>query len=499
MLNLKTLVLFLVIVGLLLVHILTQLPYLTQVFNFDEIDYAYQALLLLEGKGFYSISFHDRLPGIYLVYTLAGLIFREVSPIAIRFLTLFFTSSAVIIFFLITSKIFGKVVGFLSAFFFAIFIVDPSVQGHTANTETFAVAFFLFGIWLFIQKNKFLASIAPFVTGITILFRPTMIFLVFLLSFLLYKQDKKPTSRFIITAVKIATPLILTIFYMTFSGNISQFLEWTVERNANHMRIAYLGKYFIGNASFTFQNMIMDSCFFWLFGLLGVIFFAFSKDLKIKTAYFFLYASIASILFSGWFFQHYFIELVPVFSLFAGLLYAKIISFQNRFRPIILSLLFTAFLIGMVGHFIDQSAYLNDRLIKRKVVQPEDQKNTDIGYPQVLNEIQKNPDASIFVWDDIPRIYVLAKKIPVSYFSYKEPLLPNNLLPPTFNGYFPKYKIYQKQLMDELRKKFPEIVVVRKDDNFEEEKKAFPEFFQFLSNFYSGDESKFFIFYRKPI
>lgn len=496
--QLKTKLWFFLLLGLIIVHVYVQLPYISQTFTFDEIDYAFKAQLLLQGQGFHSINFHNRLPGIYLIYTASGLIFGDVTPIAVRSLTLATTSIAVVLFFLIISKTFNMIIASISALFFAIFFVDPAVEGHVANTETFAISFLLLAIWLFVQNSSLLRNLAPYVVGITLLFRPSMLFSAILFVFLIYKNFYKGSiwSLFVLIA-KIALPILLTVFFMLIAAEIIPFLDWTLFRNSVHQRTPYLEGHFIVNAGLTFRTIFADSWIFWLTGIFGLALYSFSKDYRITYARLFLVTAAASILFSGWFFPHYFIELVPIIAFFAGLAISKIVFLKTRYGAVIVFSMLILIFVGFVDYFIDQKAFVEERSIKKRVVPLEDQKIIKAGYPQVLKEIQKNSKARIFVWDESSLIYILSKRVPFSYFSYKYPLLPDNLLYPTFRGFFPKYRIYQKQLMDEIYENQPDIIVVRKTDQLEEEIKIFPEFFQYLADYYFKSEVEQFFFYRK--
>lgn len=487
---------FLAAALLLSVHVFTQFPYLAQAFYFDEVAYAVKAILLLAGKGFYSVHFHDRLPGIYGIYTLAGLLFGQVSPLAVRTITLAFTSLAVVTFFGITYKMSGLIVGLISSFLFAIFFIDPAVQGHTANTEIFAVTFFIFGVFLFLTESRFLKRVAPIVVGITLLFRPTMVFSVVLFILLTYKRGNSTGLKLLFTLLaKVAIPVIITLFLVLISGEILTFLDWQITKNSIHMKTAYFGGYFFENARFTFRQIFSNSWFFWLAAILGLISFSLTKNSKIRVAYLFFGTIILSILFSGWFFQHYFIELTPILALFAGLLISKIVSVKTRFKPLILFLLVSLVLIGFIDFYFDQRAFLENRVIQRKIAVLEDEKIKEEGYLKVVNLIKQKPELGVFVWDDSGLIYVLSERVPISFFSYKQPLLPNDLLYHTFRGYFPNYLENRERLMVELEEKSPGIIIVRKTSELDKEIKGFPEFFGYLEKRYlKKDIGKFIIY-----
>lgn len=222
-----------ILVLLLIVFVQLKLrePFSQEPLNSIEGLNGYIAQLILKGKTVYKDIFEIRPPGIFYIYSVAMKFFGD-NLLTIRDLsTLFQILNTILIFgvgyFLFKS---GQA-GLLSAFFFALFSNGPYIKGTHAHTEIFSTFFILFGISLFLIRNRkfypILLLLSGFVLGIAvpIKFSAVMIFLGLLL-WLAYEGFRKPLT----TSEQLGNPLVNSLSFLLgfliFQGVFAVFLSY---------------------------------------------------------------------------------------------------------------------------------------------------------------------------------------------------------------------------------------------------------------------------------
>lgn len=146
-----------VLLLLVVVAILTRLPWVAVPLDNDTGEHAFHARQILRGEILYG-KFHPahHLPGIYYTYVLALSLFGD-SPTAPKILLLFFVSATCILIYKMGEEFINKPTGFLGGIFYALVSSQAMFSGTTAAREHFAnlpltATMFVF-LWL-IKRNS---------------------------------------------------------------------------------------------------------------------------------------------------------------------------------------------------------------------------------------------------------------------------------------------------------------------------------------------------------
>lgn len=397
----------------------------------DEGIYEVIGVALRQGRGLYSEIWDNKPPILYLIYALF-----DGDLFSVRLASLLVGMVAVVVFFLITKKLFKNYLSIIvSNIFFVFLLATPVIEGNIANAENFMILPTLLAFYLLFcldSKRKLIPTIAAgillsfsFLTKIVAIFDFISFALILIglkffetISFTRKKisgEFRKLISGFeqeIILAVSFAVPITLTFLYFSLKGVFSDFWQASFSQNVGY--VGY-GNYFLFPMGFLILKVF-------LLVITIVLVFIFRKRLG-KTGFIvFIWTAISlfDTFFSNRPYTHYLLVLLPSIALFVGFIFEN-----KKLLLITVPLLIVIFLIvdsnfnfykrlgPYYGNFV---AYLGGKDVDK--YQNFFDSNTSRGYHIAdFVKSQLNPEENIFLWGDSAQIYVLSGKLPPGRYT----------------------------------------------------------------------------------
>ncbi|KKR24424.1 MAG: hypothetical protein UT56_C0016G0003 [Candidatus Levybacteria bacterium GW2011_GWB1_39_7] len=449
----------------LILFYLLRLPSLIEPYWYgDEGIYQVIGMAMNQGRVLYGEIWDNKPPVLYIIYALFnGDLF------SVRFLSLIFGGLSVVVFFMLSKKLFKNQLSiYVSTFFYSIIFATPFLEGNIANSENFMLlpiisAFYL--IYSTKEKTRLLTTFAAgimislaFLTKIVALFDFAALFITVLalrfydeISF--SKRKLKKTIRKIVFGfeqeavllIAFLSPVLLTAFYFLLMGVFPDFYRAVFSQN-----VGYVGH---GNYLFFPMGFLYLKVLLLLFSILIIL-----KYRKIFGApgvliLTWLSFSIFNAMFSQRPYTHYLLVLLPSFSLFLGYILEnkKLLAFTLPLAVILISVISLNFKFysKIIPYY---SNYLNFMMDKKSLEKYQSffDRITPRDY-EISRFIQaKTRDhEGIFLWSDSGQIYALSNKLPpgryiVSYHItfYKEAI---NETKKALDRVRPKYIIQTKE------------------------------------------------------
>jgi hypothetical protein len=306
-----------------------RLPLLPIPLERDEGEYAYIAWRL----GYNELPYRDwvdqKPPAVFYVYQLAlSLPFEAVR--AIHFVGLLFSAVSVCALFFLGFQFIDRFWAFLGAALFALLSSDPLVQGTAANTELFMLCPLILSLTAFFAtaaKNKprvLFMVLAGALTGIAVMFKQVAVVNWFLLAGLYpvfaprEKRWRGAVSFIAWSATGLLTVLALVLLYFWRRGGLTEFVDNVFTHN-----LEYIGS--IGASARleycwgTLTTLARTQAVAWVFAATGLMFLFRTGRAKwfLFTAGWLLTSGIG-VSASGYFFPHYFQQLLPALALAAA-------------------------------------------------------------------------------------------------------------------------------------------------------------------------------------
>jgi hypothetical protein len=308
----------------------------------DEGEYAYAGQLMLEGIAPYQLAYNMKFPGTYAAYALSMALFGQ-TPAGIHLGLLLANLAAVTLVFLIARRLMNTVGAMVAAATYAVASLSPSVLGLAAHAEHFVVLPALGGAFLLLDRDvmrgpRIFASGLLF--GIAVLMKqPAIFFLIFGGGYLFYRCIRESanwrasTIRLALFSGGALAPVALTFLVLWAAGVLPKAWFWTIHYARAYATIVPLGEGLLIAADAT--RKILQSL--WPFGALaaiGVAGLLWNGQLR-KHAVFvaLLLLGSGAALCSGLYFrEHYYICVLPVFSLLVGATFATSLETFGRWR-----------------------------------------------------------------------------------------------------------------------------------------------------------------------
>jgi 4-amino-4-deoxy-L-arabinose transferase-like glycosyltransferase len=314
--------LFLVIVAL-------RAPLLTIPLERDEGEYAYIAWRLGYNELPYRDWFDQKPPAVFYVYRLALMLPFE--PIrAIHFVALLFSATSACALFFLGLRFMSRFWAWLAGALFALLAADPLIQGTAANTELFMLCPLILSQIAFVtainrqKKTVFFTLLAGALTGVAFMFKQVAI-VNWLLMIGLYPIFVRGENRWraaISFAAWSATGLLavlgFVVLYFFAHGGLRNFVENVFTHNLQYVGavpVSWRFEYCWG----TLTRLARTQTIVWLSAAVGLIGLLKSRKLTwfaLLTGWFITSFIGASA--SGYFFPHYFQQLLPPLALAAA-------------------------------------------------------------------------------------------------------------------------------------------------------------------------------------
>lgn len=400
------------------IFVLLRLPSLIEPYWYgDEGIYQVVARALLQGKTLYKDIWDNKPPLLYIIYALTlGNLFL------VKLLSLLSGLLSVVVFFLLTEKIFNKILSRnVATLVYAVLFGLPVLEGNVANAENFMLLPIILSAYFVISfsENKkntiiiaagFLLSIA-FITKIVAVFDFAAFFL--FMFFIEWSHQRKISVRtYVIYSLSFLSLLIFSSAYFFSVGAFKDFIGSVFLQN-----VSYVGD----QNKFIFPMGILVIKTIILFVSLLILFI---KKNKISKSTLFIYMWIIFSIFNAFFSErpyiHYLLVLLPAFALLTGHFFDRtktriidgsiifIIIFFALFHFQIYYKTFTYY--GNYVKFLTNQKTIVDYEAFFDAYTPRDY--------DIANFIDMNVagNEKIFLWSDSAQIYALSNKLPLGKY-----------------------------------------------------------------------------------
>ena len=367
--------------------------------------------------------FDNKPPGIFLLLSIFIKLFSVIDLFKFNiFISLYYSLNTAIIF-ILTYKLLGLRTSIISSILFGIFSSLPVVEGRTFSTETCTITFVMIGIYIyFALKDKFPVLtfvLSGFFVGLGFTFKQSALFDAsgFIIYFLIDSLLKnKKIKKFLIQSLLFATgfilPSLVWIGYFSYKGCLEEWWYYVFLFNFKYVKTmgyvsAYWKNFYLRNLEF-----IKDTLILWL----GVIYFLYEvAQRKTKCSNFLIFiliwmsTSFVSVCFSGRFFPHYYMSILPSLSIICGFSIEKISFSNNNLRKIILlslggiAFFFTTFYKFCPYYFL----YTPKQKLEFEYGWEPFWESYIVG---VYLRKHTPPQQSIFVWAEEPEIFFYAQR-----------------------------------------------------------------------------------------
>src|SRR6266513_6552408 len=315
--------------GLVLIVAAVRLPLLSIPLERDEGEYAYIAWRLDYSELPYRDWVDQKPPAVFYIYRLAlSLPFEPVR--AIHFIGLVFAAASTCALFFLGLRFMDRLWAWLGAALFALLSADPLVQGTAANTELFMLCPLIFSQIMFLavvaknHRNVSLMVLAGMLTGIACMFKQVAIVNWFLLAalypiFAPREKRWRGTVSFIAwSATGLLVVLGLVVLHFWRRGGLHEFVDNVFTHNLEYSRAVGAWER-LEYCRGTLMILARTQATMWAFAAAGLtgLFFSGRRKLFLFLAGW-LITSAIGVSASGYFFPHYFQQLLPPLALAAA-------------------------------------------------------------------------------------------------------------------------------------------------------------------------------------
>ena len=318
----------------------------------DEGEFAYLGQLLLQGIPPYLNAYSMKLPGIYVAYALVMAIFGQTIA-GIHIGLMLVNAVAIILMFLLARRLFDDIAGVVAAAGYGLLSLSPSVLGTSAHATQFIVPFALGGTLLMLkslESGKYWMLLASsLLYGLAFIMKQhAVFFIMFALIYLIGRMLKtKPidwkrlAGKASLLVLACAVPFAFCCILLYTAGVFSKFWFWTFSYAQQ-----YVAQRTLADAPQHFMSSLpgVIAPWGWFWAMAGIGLTAIFWNEKAKSRRFFLLGfSIFSFLTicPGFFFwEHYFVTLLPAIALLVGVAVSAAMQFlaQKKMHTLLKSL-----------------------------------------------------------------------------------------------------------------------------------------------------------------
>ena len=296
----------------------------------DEGEYAYSGQLMLQGIPPYKLAYNMKLPGTYAAYALIMAVFGQTTE-GIRMGVLVVNLACILLVFLLGRRFGSPITGVMAAAAFALLSISPSVLGFCGHATHFVILAALGGILLLLKAIERDSRLLFFCSGVLlgvgyVMKQPGAVFVLFGALYFLRSQNRpginwrtlaEPLGLYFVGA---ALPFLVTCLLLWHAGVFSTFWFWTVSYASQYASNngLTLGSYYF---YLIFSKILTSSMGLWLIAGLGIIAVCLNRK-SVQSSQFllgFLVFSFLAVCPTLAFRPHYFILLLPVASVLAGI------------------------------------------------------------------------------------------------------------------------------------------------------------------------------------
>ena len=326
----------------------------------DEGEYAYAGQLILQGVPPYQLAYNMKLPGTYAAYALILAVFGQ-TPSAVHLGVLLVNAGTTIIVYLLAAYLLGSFAGIVACSSFALMSLSPSVLGFAGHATHFVLLPAMGGLLLLVKAIKerrvWMLLWSGLLLGLSFVMKQPGIFFV-LFAVALYSWSElrtRPLSwrRFSVRGSLLVlgtiAPFGITCLVLRALGVFDRFWFWTfsyAREYATHVPVSIGFQNFFSRA----PNAVEPSILIWIIAGVGLVALFWLQDFRPQKPFLLglLFFSFLSVCPGLIFRQHYFILMLPVVALMAGLaMEAALRYLQRTGQPRVLATLAFVVVLGV--------------------------------------------------------------------------------------------------------------------------------------------------------
>jgi 4-amino-4-deoxy-L-arabinose transferase-like glycosyltransferase len=294
----------------------------------DEGEYAYAGQLMLQGIPPYKLAYNMKFPGTYAAYALIMALFGQ-TIVGIHLGLLLINAATILLIFLLGRRLINSIAGIAAAMSYGVLSVSPSVYGFAAHATHFVMLPALWGALLLLNESdrrnfeRLFVSGLLFGTGL-LMKQPAVFFILFGALYLLANdvRCKRGWKRIVLRNLTFdlgaVVPPGIACLFLWHAGVFDKFWFWTINYATQYgslVPVSAAPKIFAK----TFMPVMQSGWLLWMLAGLGLV----AGNARTRSATLFLLGLLVSsfLAFSAglYFRQHYYIFILPVVSLFAGI------------------------------------------------------------------------------------------------------------------------------------------------------------------------------------
>lgn len=429
----------------------------------DEGEYAYAGQLMLQGLPPYKLAYNMKLPGTYAAYAVIMTLFGQTTE-GIRMGLMVVNLATIFFVFLLGRRFAGLGAGVAAAASYALLSVSPWVLGFCGHATHFVIFAALGGILLLLKAMERDSKSLFFWSGVALgigylMKQPGAIFVFFGALYFLrarYRRDiewrtlAQPLGFYCLGA---ALPFLITCLLLWRAGVFGTFWFWTVSYASQYASNngLTLGSYYF---YLVFSRILASSLWIWVIAGFGVVAVCLDRRSVQRSQFLlgFLVFSFLAICPTLAFRPHYFILLLPVVSILAGVAVAFV---KDRLKAVTEkgSLQFAPYLLlvlALAASFYAQRDFFleTDPNAASRSVYPGEPFSEAVPIADYIR--QHTPEnAKIAVLGSEPEIYFYAHRHSATGYIYTYGLMENQ-----------KYALQmQAQMISEIESARPETLV----------------------------------------
>jgi 4-amino-4-deoxy-L-arabinose transferase-like glycosyltransferase len=317
-----------VAIAIALLAIALRAPLFAQPLERDEGEYAYIAWRISEGETPYLDWFDQKPPGVFLAYRVA-LAWPGDPVVAFRAVGALFAAGSALALFALARVLLGTAAAVVAALVLVFLSADPMLQGASANTEIFMVPGIVVSAlltlrWLGAPTPSFAAAVAiGLALGAASAFKQVAVVNVpFLIAVVAWRAPRgervRRTARF--AAGMAAGGLAVwgaILFWFWLRGGLAPALDAILFHNLQYTADLTPAER-IGALRYFVPPLVPSQGVAWVLALVGLVVLARRRDRAALFLVGFAAANAIGVSASGFYFPHYFQELLPAVALLAA-------------------------------------------------------------------------------------------------------------------------------------------------------------------------------------
>lgn len=392
----------------------------------DEGEYAYAGQLILDGVPPYTLAYNMKFPGTYYAYAAMMSVFGQTSS-GIRFGLMAINLACIALVFVIGRQQAGTLAGGVAATAFAILSIDRWTNGPFAHATHFILLPALIG-WLLLDRGlrsdrAWLLVAAGVSMGLAITMKQQA--LPFALVAIVLALPAWRRAALVSAGVGLTLAVMLLVLAM--AGVLGKFWFWTFQYAA-----AYVSEVPLSMAgsvlSMAWTYITQATGMLWYAAILGAAFLVFAKwpSSTRKTLLAWLVASAAAVV-PGFFFRpHYFVLLMPIAAILAGVAIASIDrTLVRRMGAVGGRAISLLLVVGLGASYVLRDRHYLFSMGETELMRSLYEDNPFLEAPEIGRYIAEHtkPGDRIAVLGSEPQIYFYANRPSATGYIYTYPMM----------------------------------------------------------------------------